>query len=70
MSSLLETLNRAYAAIPPWVEIVVCGYLAVVLGQQAIDRLRERRGVILVIVFAAIGVLCLTRAVNLLLAYM
>jgi uncharacterized membrane protein AbrB (regulator of aidB expression) len=66
VSSFWHLLARVDATVPPWLQVVICGYLGIVIGQQGLERMRERRGMLLVIVFLVIGIVCLVRAGSLL----
>ena len=43
------------AVIPPWLQVVLSGYLAVVLAGMGSNRIKERRGLVLATVLLAIA---------------
>jgi hypothetical protein len=56
------------AFVPAWLQIVVFGYLGIVLMQWAMERLSERRGLFLFVIYLAAAVFFTVRAVFLLTA--
>jgi hypothetical protein len=52
--------------LPPWFQIVVFAYLAVVLTSWSIDKLRERRGIALAAIAMALAAFLGLRAAFLL----
>jgi hypothetical protein len=52
--------------LPPWFQIIVFAYLAVVLASWSIDKLRERRGVTLAAIAMALAAFLGLRAAFLL----
>ena len=58
-----ETIGRY---LPPWLQILVFAYLAIVLGSWSIDKLRERRGVALAALAMAVAAFLGLRAAFLL----
>jgi hypothetical protein len=63
-----DPLAPVAAFFPPWLQIILFGYLGIVLMQWAIDRLLERRGVLLFVIYLAAAVFFTVRAVSMLVA--
>jgi hypothetical protein len=64
-----DPLAVVQAFFPPWLQIILFGFLGIVLMQWAIDRqLGERRGFLLFVIFLAAAVFFSVRAVSLTMA--
>jgi hypothetical protein len=61
------TLIRSFTSlvdqtVPPWLQVVVFGYLSVVLMTSTVDKFRERRSLLLAVAYLAVAVLFGLRA--------
>ena len=54
------------AFFPPWLQIILFGYLGIVLMQWAMNKLAERRGFLLFVIYLAAAVFFTIRSVFLL----
>ena len=55
ISEALHHIRVALAVIPPWLQVVLSGYLAVVLAGMGSNRVKERRGLLLATILLAIA---------------
>jgi len=67
-SHLLYEIDRYASVVPPWLQILVASYLAVVLATTASGRVRERRGLLVSVILFVIAALLAVRAGSLLVA--
>jgi hypothetical protein len=65
-----DPLAPVAAFFPPWLQIILFGYLGVVLMQWAINRLFERRSVLLFVIYLAAAVFFTARAVSMLVVWL
>jgi hypothetical protein len=56
------------AFFPPWLQIILFGFLGIVLMQWAIDRQLERRGLLLFVIFLTAAVFFSVSAISLAMA--
>jgi hypothetical protein len=48
--------------VPPWLQVVIFGYLSVVLMTSTVDKFRERRSLLLAVAYLVVAVLFGLRA--------
>jgi hypothetical protein len=60
LSSFYEVVGRF---IPPWLQAILFSYLAIVLITWSMDKFRERRGIVLGIIYLSAAVFFAEQAV-------
>ncbi len=63
LSSFYEVVGRY---IPPWLQVILFSYLAIVLITWSMDKFRERRGVLLGVIYLSAAVFLAEQAVMIL----
>ncbi len=63
-----DPLAPVGAFLPPWLQIILFGFLGIVLMQWAINTLLERRAVLLFVIYLAAAVFFTVRAVTMFMA--
>jgi len=68
ISHVLRQIDGYLSVIPPWLQVLISAYLAIVLATAAMGRARERRGLLIAVVLFLVAVLLGLRAGSVLMA--
>jgi hypothetical protein len=68
ISHALYQIDSYLAVVPPWLQVVLSAYLAIVLAGMGSGRVKERRGLFVAVLLFAIAALLALRALSLLTA--
>ena len=66
ISHALRKLDEYLPMVPPWLQVLISAYLAIVLATAAMGRIRERRGMLISVILFVVAVLFGLRAGSLL----
>jgi len=68
ISHVLRQIDEHVAVIPPWLQVLISAYLAVVIASAAMGRVRERRGMLIAVILFLVAVVFGLRAGSILMA--
>ncbi len=68
ISHVLRQIEGYLSVVPPWLQVLISAYLAVVLATSAMGRVRERRGLLIAVLIFLVAVLLGLRAGSILMA--
>jgi hypothetical protein len=68
ISHVLRQIDGYLSVVPPWLQVLISAYLAIVLATAAMGRVRERRGLLIAVVLFLVAVLLGLRAGSVLMA--
>ena len=68
ISHVLRQIDGYLSVVPPWLQVLISAYLAIVLANSAMGRARERRGLLIAVVLFLVAVLLGLRAGSVLMA--
>ena len=68
ISRALRQIDGYLSVVPPWLQVLISAYLAIVLANAAMGRVRERRGMLIAVVLFLVAVVFALRAGSVLMA--
>jgi hypothetical protein len=68
ISHVLRQIDGYLSVVPPWLQVLISAYLAIVLATSAIGRVRERRGLLIAVILFLVAVVLGLRAGSVLMA--
>ena len=68
ISHVLRQIDGYLSVVPPWLQVLISAYLAVVIASAAMGRVRERRGLLITVLLFLVAVMFGLRAGSLLMA--
>ena len=62
ISHVLRQIDGYLSVVPPWLQVLISAYLAVVIATAAMGRVRERRGMLIAVILFLVAVVLGLRA--------